>query len=70
MSDIQEITYIGVDIAKSKFDICVYSGNFSSCIYKSFTNDLDGFYDFFSLLQSLNELKNIRVGMEATSTYR
>ena len=65
----KNITYIGVDIAKSKFDICIYNGNFSSCVYHSFTNDKDGFYDFFSLLFSVNDFENIRIGLEATSTY-
>lgn len=64
-----DITYIGVDIAKSKFDICVYSGNFSNCVYESFTNNKDGFFNFLSFLDSVNHLKNIRIGFEATSTY-
>jgi transposase len=63
------VSYIGVDIAKSKFDICLFNGNFSNCVYESFSNDMDGFYNFFSLLQSVNHLENIRIGMEATSTY-
>jgi len=64
-----DISYIGVDIAKSKFDVCLYNGNFSNCVYASFTNDLDGFYDFSTFLKSANDLENIRIGMEATSTY-
>ena len=63
------ITYIGVDIAKLKFDICVYNGNFSSCVYESYTNDIDGFINFFSLLESVNNISDIRIGIEATSTY-
>jgi len=46
MNNINEVTYIGVDIAKSKFDICIYNGNFSSCVYQSYSNDLDGFKNF------------------------
>jgi transposase len=69
MNITNKITYIGVDIAKSKFDICIYNGNFSSCVYQSYSNDLDGFGNFFSLLNSLNHLKDIRIGLEATSTY-
>lgn len=65
----QNISYIGVDIAKSKFDICLYNGNYSSCAYYSYSNDLDGFFEFFSLLNSVNNLKDIRIGLEATSTY-
>jgi len=64
-----DISYIGVDIAKDKFDICLHNGDFSNCVYDSFTNDLDGFYNFSTFLKSSNDLKNIRIGMEATSTY-
>ncbi|WP_324171723.1 IS110 family transposase [Sulfurimonas sp.] len=63
------ITLVGVDIAKSKFDICIYNGNFSSCKYESYSNDLEGFYNFFSLLNSINNLQDIRIGLEATSNY-
>ncbi len=54
MDNIHEISYIGVDIAKSKFEICLYNGNFSSCVYDSYINDIDGFLDFFVLLKSVN----------------
>lgn len=69
MTKINDISYIGVDIAKDKFDVCIYNGNYSDCVYKSYSNDLDGFFDFFSLLESVNHFKNIRIGLEATSTY-
>lgn len=69
MTNTVVITYIGVDIAKLKFDVCINNGNFSSCVYKSYSNDLDGFFEFFSLLESVNHFKNIRIGLEATSTY-
>ena len=66
---LKDITYIGVDIARSKFDICLYNGNFSNCVYESYSNNFDGFFDFFSLLESVNHLENIRIGLEATSVY-
>ena len=69
MPNIHDISFIGVDIAKNKLDICVYNGNFSSCEYNSYSNDLDGFNDFLLLLNSVNILKDIRIGFEATSTY-
>jgi len=43
MNELTNISYIGVDIAKNKFDICVFNGNFSSCVYESFPNNMDGF---------------------------
>jgi len=69
MNEQKFISYIGVDIAKKKFDVCLYDGNFSSCVYKSFTNDLDGFLELFSFINSANILEDIRIGFEATSTY-
>jgi len=69
MNELTNISYIGVDIAKNKFDICVFNGNFSSCVYESFPNNMDGFFDFFSLLDSVNHFENIRIGFEATSIY-
>jgi transposase len=65
----KQISYIGIDIAKLKFDVCFHNGDYASCIFDSFSNDLDGFFDFFSFLESINHLKNIRIGIEATSTY-
>ena len=69
MTNIDDITYIGVDIAKIKFDVCINNGNFSNCVYESYSNNLDGYFNFFLLLESINHLKNIRIGLEATSTY-
>ena len=69
MTNISDISYIGVDIAKKTFDICLHDGNYSSCVYQSYSNDLDGFYELFSFLESVNHLENIRLGLEATSTY-
>ncbi len=69
MANINDISHIGVDIAKDKFDICLNNGNFSSCVYQSYSNNLDGFFNFFSFLESANHLENIRIGLEATSTY-
>ncbi len=69
MTNTNDITYIGVDIAKLKFDICLHNGNFSNCVYESYSNNFDGFFNFFSFLESANLLVNIRLGLEATSTY-
>ena len=64
-----DITYIGVDIAKDKFDICIYNGSSSSCVYETYSNNLDGFFNFLSLIKLKNDLEDVRIGFEATSTY-
>ncbi|MFA6195640.1 MAG: transposase [Sulfurimonas sp.] len=69
MTNINDITYIGVDIAKLKFDICLHNGNYSNCVYESYSNNFDGFFNFFSFINSINHLPNVRIGFEATSTY-
>jgi transposase len=63
------ISFVGVDIAKSKIDVCLYDSNFSNCVYATYKNDSLGFLELFSLLESVNIIKHIRIGFEATSTY-
>ncbi len=63
------VTYVGIDMAKSKFDICIYDGDFSNCIYESYLNNNDGFSELLSYLKSVNYLENLKIGVEATSTY-
>ena len=65
----QVISYVGVDIAKDKIDICVYDGNSSNHVYHSYSNENNDFDNFLLLLSSINDLENIRIGFEATSTY-
>lgn len=69
MTHLNVISYIGVDIAKEKFDICLYDSNFSNCVYSSYSNNLDGFFEFLSFINSVNVIENVRIGFEATSTY-
>ena len=61
--------FIGIDIAKQKIDCCYYNGDLSSCVFDSFINNADGFFEFFSFITSISDIKNIRIGFEATSTY-
>ncbi|WP_373002200.1 transposase [Sulfurimonas sp.] len=63
------ITYVGIDMAKSKFDICIYDGDFSNCIYETYSNNDDGFSKLLSYFNSINHLVDFRIGVEATSTY-
>ena len=46
MTNTNDISYIGVDIAKDKLDICLHDGNYSNCVYDSFSNNLDGFMNY------------------------
>ncbi|WP_294963955.1 transposase [Sulfurimonas sp.] len=63
------ITYVGIDMAKNKFDICIYDGDFSNCIYETYSNNDDGFSQLLSYFNSINHLVGFRIGVEATSTY-
>ncbi len=69
MTNKDDISYIGIDIAKDKLDVCLHDGNYSDCVYQSYTNDLDGFFELFSFFHSVTHLELIRLGFEATSTY-
>lgn len=64
-----ENIYIGVDIAKNKFDVCLYKGDYLNSLYDSFSNDSQGFLKFLSFISSLYDLKSVKIGFEATSTY-
>jgi len=64
MAKINDISYIGIDIAKDKFDVCLYNGKYANCVYQSYSNNLDGFYELFSFLESVNHLCNLRLGIE------
>lgn len=61
--------FIGIDISKQKIDICYFNGDYSTSVFDSFVNNIDGFFDLFSYISSISDLKNIRIGFEATSTY-
>lgn len=65
----ETISYIGIDVAKTKFDVCVFNGDYSKFLYKSFSNDINGYFELFSYISFVNDVKNIRIGFEATSTY-
>ena len=63
--------YVGIDVAKDKHDCCIL-GSDSEMLMPVFTfsNDCDGFSDFYSKLNSVcTDKDNIKVGLEATGHY-
>lgn len=59
-------SYIGIDIARNKFDAVIYKKT-GKPRHKVFANNLEG---FTQLLQWVNTpAKNLHIGMEATNTY-
>ena len=62
--------YVGIDIAKFKHDcfICSDAGDII-CNNLIFQNDLDGFNQLLSILNSLNRSEGIRIGFESTGHY-
>lgn len=62
--------FVGIDISKYKHD-CFITTETGEFITKSFTikNDIDGFQELLSVLNSLNSQEEIRIGFESTSHY-
>ena len=62
--------YVGIDVSKYKHDCIVVSNDGEIiCDTFSFGNDYDGFQTLSSMLSSLGEHENIRIGFEATAHY-
>lgn len=62
--------YVGIDVSKYKHDCIVVSNDGEIiCDTFSFDNDYDGFQTLSSMLSSLGEHENIRIGFEATAHY-
>lgn len=62
--------FVGIDISKYKHDACIIdkSGNLV-CNPFSFYNTAEGFQSFLTVLNSLDNPEEIRIGFEATSHY-
>lgn len=62
--------YVGIDVSKYKHDCIVVSNDGEIiCDTFSFGNDYDGFQTLLSMLSSLGDYENIRIGFEATAHY-
>jgi len=62
--------YVGIDIAKFKHDcfICTDDGEII-CTDLTFQNDLEGFNQLLTILNSLDHSDCIRIGFESTGHY-
>ncbi len=58
--------YIGIDIAKRKFDYCIIDSELNKIKTGIIINNYDGFKQFLSIVNSYD---NIRMGMESTNIY-
>ena len=62
--------FVGIDISKYKHDCCILSAADQSIIARfSFQNDMEGFQQLLSSLQSLSSPEDIRIGFESTAHY-
>ena len=63
--------YVGIDVAKDKHDCSILDRNgIDLCRPFSFSNNRDGFDQFFSILSSLcPDMDKVKVGLEATGHY-
>ena len=59
--------YIGIDIAKAKFDMALAQAN-GKYIYRTFTNNTKGFNDLLTMLKARGVVK-AHIAMEATNIY-
>lgn len=62
--------FIGIDISKFKHDFFIMDEN-AVCIHEttSFSNDKEGFNIFLSILKSLDQTIETRIGFESTGNY-
>jgi len=64
--------YVGIDVAKAKFDVAFTINGKETFNYSIFQNDAKGFSSFFKLTKQIKKefkLKNIHFLMEATGNY-
>ena len=62
--------FIGIDISKYKHDCCIISAADQQVISKfTFKNNKDGFSELLTVLHSLSNPEDIRIGFESTAHY-
>ena len=62
--------FVGIDISKYKHDCCIIYAADQSIVSKfTIQNDMAGFEQLLSALQSLSTPEDIRIGFESTSHY-
>jgi transposase len=60
--------YIGVDVSKESFTVCIKNPNGKTVFQGSFPQSLEGFQDFLNTVNNLST-EPVIVGMESTSIY-
>lgn len=60
--------YIGVDVSKESFTVCIKNPNGKTVFQGSFPQSLEGFQDFLNTVNNLSP-DPVIVGMESTSIY-
>lgn len=63
-----QVIYVGIDVAKDKFDLAISNRSIDEITYKTFNNNKDGFKEFNIYLRKMKIIKAI-IGMEATGSY-
>lgn len=62
--------FIGIDISKYKHDCCIISSSNQKIISKfTFKNNKEGFEELHTILNSLSNPENIKIGFESTAHY-
>lgn len=59
--------YVGIDISKSKFDVCIKSDSFDTSTFITLQNNIKGFNSLIVFLSSFGS--EFHLGFESTSTY-
>lgn len=64
------VYFVGIDISKYKHDCCIISAADQQVVSKfTFKNDKDGFSELLTVLRSLSNPDDIRIGFESTAHY-
>lgn len=61
------MVYVGIDIAKNKFDVCIKGKTFDTSTFITLQNNNEGFNSLITFLASFG--KDFHLGFESTSTY-
>ena len=63
-----QVIYVGIDVAKDKFDLAISNKSIDDITYKTFNNNNNGFKEFNTYLKNM-KIKKAIIGMEATGSY-
>jgi transposase len=63
------VIFVGIDIAKLKFDVCIKGLSFDTSTFITLPNNSKGFNSLIVFLASYSENNDFHLGFESTSTY-